>query len=271
MPAPQQNKILDKREELLNERELQFNKKIKLEAELDTRIEVLEKQITIKSGILDGVNSAIETAKSEFEMKQLTYNKQLNNLDSQIKYKEARVIKLNSALSLKEQDFQPLTDKKATLLKEIKEHQVYLISQEEVVNNTVAEWNDILTGFKQEADNIKDDKEKYLRDMVRLDQEKTEAGHEIENVQEKLSKLEQVYQQQINEKKSKLDELDSNILVKQNQLTDIITDAQIKEKGLAVRERAIKLKEVALNKQEADISQKERRLKGSYGLAGLEY
>lgn len=107
--------------------------------------------------------------------------------------------------------------KKLSIVKaQIKDSKRYLKEQEIIVNETVAEWNSQLVGFRQEIDVLHDEKEKILRDVVRLQEDKKILEEAVSIAEDKLVELENVYQEKASQYRDVLYGLSQQITKKES-------------------------------------------------------
>jgi len=250
--------VLNKQEELLKERERLLDVKLGEQAELETQIEVLKKQADAKQAILNQINEGIEAQRRVLTEAERDYQSKIAELDSLIDEKMALVTSTQVKIGEKEGLLHKVIASRDEVNKDIKERKDYLSEQEKTVNETIAEWNAQLNDFKAQAKDASEEKTKILTEIVTLDQQKTTISHEIEDVEEKLASLDELYLTQLDEKKAELSRLDNQISEKNNALGSLSAQTEVLEQGLKTRESEIKLREIAYLKKDNDLRQKER-------------
>lgn len=261
---------LNLREDLL-EREKALEKRQKVFNDAETKLDVLNKQIKAKEDILARRNVELEDAVLES-------TKKIDNLKS----KEAAVKRAIKA----EEDVLTQTKRKETGIEssirnkkieldgiqlQIKESKEYLKSQEKLTENTISDWNVTLQEFRNEADSIQREKNKLSADIIRLDQDKMNLTVEVTKIQTDLDKLHDTYTQKVEIYKRGLHDLDIETNNKKNEFQEFDTMFTMRRTELDTREKSLRLKEGSVKAKELELDQKERRLKGAYGMAEIPW
>lgn len=260
------SKALDLREALLNDKERKLD-----ETEATARILVLDKQIEAKRAILDKYNDNILIVDDKYQAGFVVLETKKVELENLTASKEKYLATLEGKKYSLESELTRLRTTRDDVKQEIRSSQDYLKSQEETVNETIATWNAQLTGFQQEANEIQDGKVKMLEDSVRVEQRKIELEHDIEGLQDKLDKIASVYEDKVIGYRADLEGMDTQLNNKNKELYEINILQDIRERNLAGREKAVKVKEVVTARNERELAQKERKLRGDYNRAGLDF
>lgn len=251
----QKSKSLDLREQALEKRERLLD-----DTERIATLDILDKQIAIKEDIKQNLDSKIEQLQTDYR-RQTEESKERNELLEQAHTKQQNVF--NTLVIKSERSNTAIVVAQKDLVRigtEIKSQQQYLKDSQQTVDDTVAEWNAQLTGFQQEADNIKLSKNSLSADLIRLEQEKQILAENITEYEQKLSQLEEIYQGKKTNLKSSLQSIKDQIVTQQNELTDLNAKLQIRSDVMDTKEKAILLKEAAIRKKELDLSFREQRI-----------
>lgn len=257
---------LDVREKWISEKE-----KLLDDSERVAKLEVLDKQIEAKQKVLYLKNQAILDIDDQLKTKEADYKELWADIESLKNTKITHNDAVNAqAIKLKTLNSN-LSKQNNTLKSDIQANKTYLRDQEEVVNNTIAEWNVRLNELQQEADDIETQKTQQLVILTRFDQDKTDVENVIEKLADKLDYLQVMYDEKAAILRDQLKTLELEIAAQIKDRDESVILAEIREKNLVAREKSVKIKEVVLKKTEYNLGQKEKKLKSDYGLAGLDY
>jgi len=238
---------------------------------MEARLNVLDKQIKAKEGVLNAHTIEVSEMVTRSEELVQKFRNQEDDARKAVETQEgilaglkAQVINVNSSIRVKKTG---LTD----IQNQVKETRDYFKEQEKLTEDTIAEWNSTLVEFHKEAENVHTEKNKLSADIIRLGQDKAALTEEIEHVQDKFESLAKVYNTKVSEYKADLQVLDDKIVQRQRKLNELEDDLVMRLKAIETRERSYSLKEASLKEHESELNQKERRLKMNYGIAGIDY
>lgn len=260
------SKDLDAREELIRQKE-----EILSETEANSKLEVLNKQIEAKQKMVDNYNQTIDS----LHKKLILINQRLTTAEEDMakieSSRQTQLTKLEAKHTGLELEIVELGKKREDIKKDIKVSRDYLSGQEVIVNEAIATWNGQLTGYQQEADEIEATKVKLLEDKIHLEQDCNTLKGSVAEIEGKLNTIATAYDARVDEYRSKLLELDNEVKGKVNQQSELDITNNLKNENLIAREKSVKIKEMALTKTEQELGRKERKLRGDYNRAGLEY
>lgn len=266
----EKEKVLNAREDLVS-RENALNKRQKVFDEAGAKLDVLNKQIKAKEGILASRSIDLDDfiIQSQAEVDSLKAQKTV--VLQTISTQEENFSKLRTQYNSVAVDIKVKKHELSEILDQIKETKKYRDEQAKLTEETISEWNSNLVEFRAEADLIQTEKNKISADIIRLEQDKTTIALEVDKEETKLESLANTYLEKVEEYKAKLRILDTELEQKRNELDGIINATQMKLKEVETREKSVRLKEGNINQRQAELDQKERRLKMNYGIAGIDY
>lgn len=249
---------LEQRQSQIEQRSKELDIKIAEEPELNKRIEVLNQQIAAKQSMLDNLTKQITSQQGKLDFATHQFSKQAGDYDIQIANKRSDIAKLNDKIANLGLFMGEQQTEKDRLQAEIKELKVYLDQQENIVNDTIAEWNAQLSGFQAEADQIDTNKRKLLADNVRLEQELTQLREDRSNAEAGLSNIQDQYNESELQHQSKLTSLQIDIDNKHVELSELDTKMEATRRGIQAKLKELEVREIHLNKKDNELSQKER-------------
>lgn len=266
----EKERVLNARENIL-EREKALQQRQKVFDDAETKLDVLRKQITAEESILearrqevddlaDKAQITLDSLKAQEQVVRQSITTQNDKLD-ELKTKETQV---NASIRNKRQEL-------ADLKEQVRETKEYREEQEKLSENTISEWNITLQEFRKEADNIQLEKNKLSADIIRLGQDKLMLVEEVRKIEAKMNVLEDGYESKVEEFKDKLRGLDKRLDEKIVELDNLKNAQSMREQALDAKERSVRIKESAFVKRDLELNQKEQRLRGAYGLAGIDY
>lgn len=253
-------KSLNLRENLL-EREKALEKRQKVFAEAETKLDVLNKQIKAKQDVLQVHTNELSTMaqKSQEEVERLRARE--DTIKRAIEIQD----KLLSAAKVQESQVLVQIKKYKTelinLQEQTRETKAYRDEQSKLAEDTIAQWNSDLVGFRQEADVIQNEKNKLSADIIRLEQDKSVMVIEVKAMEQKLERLDETYAQKVEEYKSNLRTFELQKDEKQRVFDSLSNSYDMRLKEVETREKSVRLKEGSLTTREHDLDQRERRLK----------
>lgn len=258
----QRSKLLDLREQALNEREQLLNSETLLAevealeaniAILTTQVKQREAQKASLNTTLHNLENQVGEARKKFTQAAETTERDIQRLDSQKLAKEQQLRTVEDTLSNRKNEVR-------NILNDIKNHKKYRDEQENIVNDTIAEWNVQLNQLKQEADNLEAGKRKLSAEVLAIEQLKSTKQDELDALNNKLSELQKVYDSKLAAMKAEIKGYKEQIAIKQTELTDVDQTVNTRLQALATREKALLVKEGAVRKLEADLKSREQKL-----------
>ena len=252
-----------------------LNKKIKARNEIaddaEARLIVIGEQIKAKNIELNRANQELDDFREACKEEEKSHQLKINNLNAQFNTKEGQLKEIDTRLESRRQQSIQLNKDNDVVLTQIKDNKQYLKNQEDIVNDTVAEWNAQLVEFRQEAESLQDEKNKLLTSTVRLEEDKKILDESLVEADNKLRELEKVYKEAVDEYKKELHVLANKVTEKKNELVALDRSLESRVKAIETKESEILVKQAALDKREADLNAKEQRLRSNFALSGLEY
>lgn len=260
------SKQLDIREQSVAEREQLLD-----DTEAKIRLTVLGKQIEAKEKTLDVLADKVTKTEKHLQSKTQEVDRQVTSLYEALNSKRASLDNLEAKKqSLKAQLAACLIELESAE-HDIKERNNYLVEQESTVNSAIADWNSQLVGFQHEADAIEQEKNKHLAQVTELEQDKVAMEDALTKVEAELTALEDKYEARATDYKAKLRELDTELSQRQQEVATLKIDQDMRDKNLKAREKSLTIKSIAQDAKEQELGQKERKLRGDYSRAGLDF
>jgi chromosome segregation ATPase len=251
----QRSKQLDLRESALAEKEALIN-----DEEVFKLADVLEKQIHFKERRIDELNVTMSVVTQELNDLEDSRRGELNMITADIKEAHKELGELAKKKKSQEQKLKDMQQLLAVVKSEIAEQEQYLRSQEAQVNQVMADWNADLTSMQKEADQIADSKVALSAQIVELEQRKIVASDKIDEVEQKLQDLEDVYADKIGNLKQELNLKQEAIQKAEERLTEITQSQNSAIQSLKTQEQSISLREEAIIRKEMDLSAREQKL-----------
>lgn len=250
--------VLDEREAFLDKAEEAFRNKLADQKDLEAKLAVLDNRLNIKQQVYDQLNDKIDKANKQFDLEAEDYEKQLQDLGNRVKTKEARSLQLEAIANQLSLDIRNRKSEVTKINDEIKDSKRYLQEQETVVNDTMAEWNVRLNELATEARNTEEEKKTLLRDMIRLDQEKTSTIRLVDASKAELATCDAAQQHKIATATKDLETALKELEKVQNNTEALKTKNTAAEKGFTIREKSLDLREHDLESREMKVAQEQR-------------
>lgn len=251
----QRSKSLDLREAALEKREQLLDDSARI-----ANIELLDKQIVIKTDIKSNIEGEIVVLEKQYKIENDRVTVDLESLQSSlIKNQNA----FNASVTKKEhiEELIVLARRDLQLVKsEISEQKRNVKSEEQQVQDTMADWNAQLTSLQGEADIIAESKKKLSADIVRLDQEKDDKLTEAEQLTEKIRQLDVVYRTRMDAIKEELSLANENLEAKKQEERELAIKLKTRLEVVASREKSLSVKEMAFKGKEAELNQRAQRI-----------
>ena len=223
-------------------------------------LELLDKQIIVKQDIYDNLQKKINTldknvikAKTIYDDRTQEYDKSITKQQNMYNGLVANQEKLTEAINSAHKKLQEVTA-------EIVAQKKYLKDQEQVVNDTVADWNGQLTGMQAEVDALQDAKSVILADRIQMEQSKQVKLDEITALEQKAKTLQEVFDRNMQHAKIELSEVQNMIQQENNRLGEISQTIKSRLETINSREQALQIIDRAQQAKELDLSERERRL-----------
>ena len=260
------SKELDLREEYITRREEIFDIPGK-----ESQIQVLDERIKYKQDEVTKLDDKIAVLQINYQKLQTDAARAKETIEEDRLGIDALKETIAAELASQQTKTQTLRSEASDLEGSIKERRVYYDNQEASIDLVAREANDRLNELRFEADNIEARKGRYLEEIVRHDQEKTFLVSEVSELEAKLSKLSETYEERAAEYCSKLQALSIEVGNKKAELDTQGELAQARVNALASREKVLGIKERAVDERSRSLDSKEKFLRSRYQTDGQNF
>jgi chromosome segregation ATPase len=227
------------------------------------KIDVLDKQITQKESTVKRLQSDIKDLETKLSIASDETDSKIAELNDELESKSNELILSKRILSSVSDDVKREKKSLKIVQNDIGTQTAYLNNEQVKINEIVNKWNDQLRDF-QEADNeVKVKRESVNRDIIRLEQHKTELETEIEQIDLKNAELDEQYQLKATGYRSTLSKLKDQIQDSEQALYELelktkarIDIANSKEQSVVIRERALQQNEILISSREKKLNMK---------------
>lgn len=260
----QRSKSLDDREKALKQKEALLD-----DTELLTRLDILDKQIDIKQDTLATLNTKITSLTSTYEDKLDSTKMKLKELDDDIAVKKEEVAKIVASVDVVKASLVKSREEKTELHTAISDAKTYLKEQQVLTDVTINGWNDQLKDFQDADKDARIEKDRVVRDTLRLEQDKTLIEDEIERLSSKLEQLDNSYNDKVATYTDDLETLRGKIDSKEQTLLELDLTNKAQLDVLNIKEHSLNIKEHSLVERELNLKMQEKRLNMKLGLSGV--
>jgi len=257
---------LDAREKVVAQKEARLNDETLLK-----RIDILTKQIETKQATYDEWCTKIADITDIYDSKAsgiTEVERNIADLEKQEKRAlssfEATKDEIDKKLVVKRRELSAIND-------EISEAKRYRAEQETLTDDAIADCNARLVEFQSEANLVQEDKNKLSASVIRLEQELQARQEDIATANLKLSALNDSYASKAATYRHNLQDMSDQIESKEKTMASFEATYHNRDIELKARESSVNIREVAQRRTENNLIQKERRLRMSYGIAGMDY
>ncbi len=243
----------------LESREEHVARKEQVLSDAQERLNSIESQIAIKSGLLEAINDKLVKANENL---QNIADKQARSLTI-FKSDEADLVrsidklledktKLNESLGVKRKELKELNVA-------IAERKKYLDDQESMIDESVAIGVDRLRELRGEVSSIENNQDMLVRDIVRHEQVRDENARMIDIETDKLDQLKQTYQQKAAEYRVSLKQLSIDLEAQRQEHAESVIRFTAREQALKGREQAVVIKSDELDQEQLKLNQRIRK------------
>lgn len=236
-----------------------------------TKVALLDKQLANKHDQLFRMEGEIKAQDRAMHEKAKENKEYIERLEGTVKYKQQLIDAQDKKLQADKTTLEELHKEIVTAKKDLKDSKDYLVEQEKVVNQTIAEWNDQLTGFSQAGGEMDSKKQELLAQNVRLEQDIVALETTTKELASKHQQLDAAYQEKVTEYREQLTTLDNQVANKQDEIKAADLQIANRLKALESREQAIRIAEQRNTDMEGQLADKQKKLKLDYKLAGATY
>jgi hypothetical protein len=248
-----------------------------LESDLTLRLEAAQRLLNQDKAELVSLEERIKAGKERLQMSSDEYKAtqtklalevaekklQLKDLDADIFDLRSSKAKARDELKAVESLLREIKKEVKDTREEIRDRRAYLNQQEESIQIALENGNSDLLAKRGEINQAMSSKEALLRDILVLEQEKSQAVQEGEVTTAQLEQLHVRYNDTAANYRASLGELQQDIVVASSNLRDTNLEVQSRLELASVREQELEAKAHELEAKEAELLKRELRFQSN--------
>lgn len=257
------SKELDARETYLNERE-----KLLETAPID--IKVLESTIAVREKQLTAIQGKVEQANKAYDANIASNERSYEDMRFALTAEEDHVRATKRKMAEIKAQGQALVKENDQIEQEIAGRKAYLVSQEQLIAQTVEAGNEQITILKYQTEDMEDQKSQIVAAMAILNHQKNDLENGLLPLQTQTEELQRQYDETATRLRTTLEGLKHDIIKASADYKRITAETEDKLRQLKVHEEEIMAKWAALNVERRELDTEKRRWAGTQGLYKLQ-